>query len=78
MDSFFDAQTLSTEAITEDADYEGVWVRLRCFLGTARVTVQRGVGFGDVAFTEEIAEYPSLLGDVPTAFAGVQPREQHC
>ena len=58
----FYAQTLSTEAITEDADYEGVRVRLRGFLGTARVTVQLDVGFGDAAFTEEIAEYPSLLG----------------
>lgn len=58
----FDAQTLSTEAITENADYEGVRVRLRGFLGTARVTVQLDVGFGDAAFTEEIAEYSSLLG----------------
>ena len=58
----FDAQSLSTEAITEDADYESVWVRLHGFLGTARVTVQLDVGFGDVAFTEEITEYPSLLG----------------
>lgn len=58
----FDPQTLTTEAITEDADYEGVRVRLRGFLGTARVMVQLDVGFGDTAFTEEIADYPSLLG----------------
>ena len=57
----FAPETLTTEPITEAAEYEGVRVRLRAFLGTARVTLQLDVGFGD-AFTEAPVDYPSLLG----------------
>ena len=44
----FDAATVKTERIKEDADYEGVRVRFVGLLGRARVAMQIDVGFGDV------------------------------
>ncbi|HEY0989321.1 MAG TPA: hypothetical protein VGD80_19765 [Kofleriaceae bacterium] len=42
----FDAATVKTERITEDADYEGVRMRFVGVLGRARVAMQTDVGFG--------------------------------
>lgn len=44
----FDPDSLQTERITEDADYHGLRVRFRCYLATARITMQIDVGFGDI------------------------------
>jgi hypothetical protein len=44
----FDPESVRAERIKENADYEGVRIRFRTFLGQARVTMQIDVGFGDV------------------------------
>jgi predicted nucleotidyltransferase component of viral defense system len=58
----FDPQTIRTEHITEDADYEGVRVRFQGTLDSARINMQIDIGFGDVVLPEpEIAELPTIL-----------------
>lgn len=44
----FNAETVTAARITEDAEYEGVRVRLQGDLGNARVSLQIDIGFGDV------------------------------
>ena len=61
----FEPDSVGGERIVEDADYGGVRVRFRGTLGTARVTMQLDIGFGDVVVPEpEIADYPPIL-DLP-------------
>jgi hypothetical protein len=43
----FDADSIVGERIVEAADYAGVRVRFRAYLGKARIPVQIDVGFGD-------------------------------
>ena len=58
----FDPSTVRGERITEDADYEGVRVRIQGNLGTARVVVRVDVGFGDVVIPPaEVAEWQPIL-----------------
>jgi len=71
----FDAATVKTEPIKEDADYEGVRVRFVGLLGRARVAMQIDVGFGDVVTPgPEIITYPALL-DFPAPKLSGYPRE---
>ena len=61
----FDAGSVEAEPIAEDADYEGVRVRVRGMLGNARLTVQVDIGFADVVFPKPSqVEYPTIL-DMP-------------
>ncbi len=59
----FDRDSLISERITEEAEYQGVRI---CFLGTlgvARINMQIDVGFGDPVFPEpELEELPTVLG----------------
>lgn len=58
----FDAGSVETARIAEEADYEGVRVRLLGALGKARVSMQIDVGFGDtVSPAAEMTEYPTIL-----------------
>jgi predicted nucleotidyltransferase component of viral defense system len=58
----FDLSTVRGERITEDADYEGVRVRIQGNLGTALVVVRVDVGFGDVVIPPaEVAEWQPIL-----------------
>ena len=63
----FDAKTVTAARITEGAEYEGVRVRVHGSLGSARVSLQIDIGFGDVIVPgpRKIA-YPALL-DFPAA-----------
>lgn len=71
----FDSATISGQRIKEDADYEGVRVRLTGRLSNARVPIQLDVGFGDVVYpAAEEADYPVLL-DAPAPSLRVYPRE---
>jgi hypothetical protein len=71
----FDAATVKTERIKEDADYEGVRVRFVGLLGRARVAMQIDVGFGDVVTPAvEAITYPALL-DFPAPELSGYPRE---
>lgn len=58
----FDPGTIQAERITEDADYEGIRVRFRGALDSARVNMQIDIGFGDVVFpAPEESALPTLL-----------------
>ena len=71
----FDAATVKTERIKEDADYEGVRVRFVGLLGRARVAMQIDVGFGDVVTpAAETITYPTLL-EFPAPELSGYPRE---
>lgn len=60
----FDPASIQIERITEDADYEGIRVRFRGALDTARVHMQIDIGFGDVVYPEaEESDLPTLLDD---------------
>ena len=61
----FDKTTIEARRIKEDADYEGIRIRLRGFLGKAIINLQIDVGFGDAVHpdTQKI-EYPTIL-DLP-------------
>lgn len=62
----FDPDSVEGEDIVNDADYGGVRIRFRGTLGTARITMQLDIGFGDVIVPEpEILVYPVIL-DLPT------------
>jgi len=61
----FDIATIEAERIAEDADYEGIRVRFRGSLGTARIVMQLDIGFGDVVIpSPKLTNYPVLL-DLP-------------
>ena len=71
----FDPESVAAERIKEDADYEGVRIRFRAFLGRARVTMQIDVGFGDVVHPGVVeTEYPTLL-DFPSPVLRSYPPE---
>ena len=61
----FDIATIEAERIAEDADYEGIRVRFRGSLDTARIVMQLDIGFGDIVIpSPEPTNYPTLL-DLP-------------
>ena len=57
-----DAETVEAVRITEDAEYEGVRVRVHGSLGKARVSIQIDIGFGDVIVPDAgTVSYPAIL-----------------
>lgn len=58
----FQPETVTASRITEDAEYEGVRVRVRGSLGRARFSLQVDIGFGDIIFPGPMKiGYPVLL-----------------
>ncbi|BBO73878.1 hypothetical protein DSCW_12950 [Desulfosarcina widdelii] len=58
----FDAETVNAVRITEDAEYEGVRVRVHGNMGKTRISIQIDIGFGDVVVpSPERVSYPTLL-----------------
>lgn len=58
----FDPDSVRTERIKEDADYEGIRVRFTATLDNARVHMQIDIGFGDIVHPEpEQTDFPTLL-----------------
>ncbi|MBI3312933.1 MAG: nucleotidyl transferase AbiEii/AbiGii toxin family protein [Candidatus Omnitrophica bacterium] len=58
----FDPKSVKGEKIKEDADYEGVRVKFRGNLGTARISMQIDIGFGDTVVPKPTAiDYPVIL-----------------
>jgi predicted nucleotidyltransferase component of viral defense system len=58
----FNAETVDAVRITEDAEYEGVRVRVHGSLGNARVSIQIDIGFGDVIVPNPSSvSYPVIL-----------------
>ncbi len=61
----FDPAFIRAERITEDADYEGIRIRFRGMLDSARVNMQIDIGFGDIIYPgPEKADLPVIL-DLP-------------
>jgi len=61
----FDVTGIEAENIAEDADYEGIRIRFRGSLDTARFIIQLDIGFGDIVIpSPEPTNYPTLL-DLP-------------
>ena len=75
----FAPNSLRTERITDDAEYEGIRARFLGSLGTARISMQIDIGFGDIVHPD-----PRDDGNAHnTRFPGpatslLQPRERHC
>ncbi len=72
----FDPDGITTERITEDADYQGIRVRIPVRLAEARGRVQVDVGFGDVVTpgpTEML--FPVLLEEMPSPTLLAYPME---
>ena len=62
----FDVTNVDAERIAEDADYEGIRIRFRGSLDTARFVIQLDIGFGDIIVpSPESMNYPTIL-DLPT------------
>lgn len=58
----FESSSVTSEQITEDADYPGVRVRVHGYLDTARVRIQIDIGFSDVITPgPERLSYPTIL-----------------
>ncbi len=58
----FEGSSLQAGPITEDADYEGIRIRFRGALDSARIDMQIDIGFGDAIFPEpQELELPTML-----------------
>jgi predicted nucleotidyltransferase component of viral defense system len=58
----FDTSTITSERIAEDAEYEGVRVRFKAFLGKTTLPMQIDIGFSDVVTPEPVRiDYPTIL-----------------
>jgi len=56
--------SVKSESIKEDADYEGVRVKLTAKIGSARNTIQIDFGFGDIVSPHPLQmDYPTLLDE---------------
>lgn len=62
----FDPASVTTLAIAEDADYQGVRVNIEGRLGTSRIRIQVDIGFSDVVVPVPVeADYPTILDYPP-------------
>lgn len=67
----FDAQTLHTVRIKEDADYEGVRATFLAYLGATRIRMQIDVGFNDIISpAPQAVDFPVLLNNPPPELRG--------
>lgn len=57
----FDTDSITVEKITEDADYQGIRLKITGFLGNARKRLQLDIGFSDIIVPKHTTlEYPTL------------------
>jgi predicted nucleotidyltransferase component of viral defense system len=62
----FDLSSVSSERIKEDADYEGIRMKIEATLGQARKRMQMDIGFGDFVIPKaKKIEFPTLLEQLP-------------
>ena len=62
----FNASSVTSEYIKENADYEGIRLKVDVTLGQARKKLQMDIGFGDIIIPEaKIMDFPTLLGGKP-------------
>lgn len=67
----FDQDTIEISRIKEDADYEGVRLKMTGHIGNVRERLQLDIGFGDIIVPKaETLKYPTLLdSDKPEIIA---------
>jgi hypothetical protein len=71
----FDAATVRAEPIRDEAEYNGLRVRLRATLGAARIEMQIDIGFGNaIEPGANDVQYPTLL-DAPAPNIRAYPHE---
>jgi hypothetical protein len=71
----FDVGSIEIAEIREGQDYKGERVRLMASLGSARVSIQIDIAFGDaITPAIETLEYPALL-EMPVARVRAYPKE---
>jgi len=62
----FNSSSLISEQIKENADYEGIRIKIDATLDQARKKLQMDIGFGDVIIPRAILiEFPTLLDENP-------------
>ncbi len=62
----FIPSSITSERIKEDADYEGIRLKIDATLGQARKRLQMDIGFGDIIVPRaELMEFPTLLEEKP-------------
>lgn len=62
----FDPESIRAERITEEADYEGLRLRIMGKLGNAHISLQIDIGFGDVVFPKPKRDvFPTILDFAP-------------
>jgi predicted nucleotidyltransferase component of viral defense system len=62
----FIPSSITSERIKEDADYEGIRLKIDVTLGQARKRLQMDIGFGDVVVPNaHLMEFPTLLEEKP-------------
>lgn len=72
----FYPDSVKAEQIKEDADYEGVRVKLEATLSGARKTLQLDIGFGDIVVPGPVEmEFPVLLEGLPVPSLMVYSKE---
>ncbi len=58
----YDPESVEVEKITEGADYDGIRVKIKAYIGPAEKNIQIDLGFGDVVIPDEVKmDYPGLL-----------------
>ena len=71
----FDPSTITVTDIRHDQEYGGVRVRMKAWLGTARIDVQVDIGSGDAVTPRPLTlDYPTLLSQ-PVPHVSTYPRE---
>ena len=58
----FDTDALTATAIREEMEYGGIRLRTSAYLERTRIPVTLDIGFGDAITTNQMIDYPSLLG----------------
>ncbi len=65
----FNTSSVTSERIKEDADYEGIRLKVDATLGQARKRLQMDIGFGDIIIPEaKLMDFPTLLEEKPPKF----------
>jgi hypothetical protein len=71
----FDPSSVTAAPIRDQAEYDGLRVKLVAHLGSARIPLQVDIGFGDAITPDpEFAEFPALL-EFPAPRVRMYPRE---
>jgi hypothetical protein len=72
----FDANSVITEVIKEDAEYEGVRVKLVATLEQAKIRMQIDIGFGDAVQPEpKTTQFPTVLKQIDAPMLRMYPPE---